>query len=365
MGIPWSFKWAHQEVAEVISSLPLPAFDMPDQPVWAMETSEILTARSAYYMLAEDLPVMNWGRKIWHAAIQPHKSLVTWKILLNTIPTDEFLQRKGSNICSRCQLCRKSFESTNHLFVTCAVSLSAWNWVASMFKLSFDPSMPLVDLFGDYYIATLSVSSKLLWYILICNLFWSLWIEQNRLKHDGDEFKEVLFKQKLILALKESGSLAFVSTLNPQSIPIFDLLGLSPLRPTTPKVVHVLWQPPPIHWVNVNTDGSFCDQAHSGYSGIFRNRKTSFLGAFAACTHVSSAIDAEMLAVIEAVHIVWANQWHNLWLEVDSLLLLTYFNVPLSVLWLLRIAWRNCMHIARQMNLHISHIYREGNSVAS
>ncbi|KAL6134653.1 hypothetical protein ACLB2K_066881 [Fragaria x ananassa] len=59
--IPWSFKRAHQEVAEVISSLPLPAFDMPNHPVWAMETSGILTARSAYCMLAEDLPVVNWG----------------------------------------------------------------------------------------------------------------------------------------------------------------------------------------------------------------------------------------------------------------------------------------------------------------
>ncbi|KAL6188090.1 hypothetical protein ACLB2K_039484 [Fragaria x ananassa] len=93
--IPWSFKRAHQVVAEVISSLPLPAFDMSDQPVWAMETSGILTARSAYCMLAEDLPVVNWGCKIWHAAIQPRKSLVTWKVLLNRIPTDEFLQRRG------------------------------------------------------------------------------------------------------------------------------------------------------------------------------------------------------------------------------------------------------------------------------
>ncbi|KAL6192101.1 hypothetical protein ACLB2K_038488 [Fragaria x ananassa] len=141
-------------------------------------------------------------------------------------------------------------------------------------------------------------------------------MERNRLKHDGDEFKEVLFKQKLIFALKESGSLVFVSTPNPQSTPIYDLLGLSPLRSTAPRVVHVLWQHPPIHRVKVNTDGSFCDQAHSGYGGIFRNHKASFLGAFAARSHVSSAIDAEMLAVIEAVHIVWANQWHNLWLEV-------------------------------------------------
>ncbi|KAL6193522.1 hypothetical protein ACLB2K_034606 [Fragaria x ananassa] len=158
-------------------------------------------------------------------------------------------------------------------------------------------------------------------------------MEQNRLKHYGDECNEVLFKQKRILALKESVSLAFVSTLNPQSIPIFDLLGLSPLRPTAPRVVHVLWQPPPIHWVKVNTDGSFCDQAHSGYGGIFRNHKASFLGAFAARAHVSSAIDVEMLAVIEAMHIAWANLWHNLWLEVDSLLLLTYLNMPLSVAW--------------------------------
>ncbi len=45
-------------------------------------------------------------------------------------------------------------------------------------------------------------------------------------------------------------------------------------------------------------------------------------------------------------------------------MLLTYFSVLLSVPWRLRITWGNCMHTARQMNVHISHIYKEDNLVA-
>jgi hypothetical protein len=52
-------------------------------------------------------------------------------------------------------------------------------------------------------------------------------------------------------------------------------------------------------------------------------------------------------------------------LESDSALVVLAFNNPSKhVAWQLRNRWKNVMFMASQMNLIVSHIYREGNQVA-
>jgi hypothetical protein len=52
-------------------------------------------------------------------------------------------------------------------------------------------------------------------------------------------------------------------------------------------------------------------------------------------------------------------------LETDSALVVSTFNNPSKhVAWQLRNRWKNVMFMASQMNLIVSHIYREGNQVA-
>lgn len=88
------------------------------------------------------------------------------------------------------------------------------------------------------------------------------------------------------------------------------------------------------------------------------------MGAFSHHAHVSSTIDVEVLAVIEAIKEARLRGWLSLWIETDSLLVIHYFNKPLSIPWRLSTLWINCLHLTRQMNVRITHIYREGNSVA-
>lgn len=169
----------------------------------------------------------------------------------------------------------------------------------------------------------------------------------------------------MILSLKESAELAFPSISSPASFSsLFGLLGLSPLRQVAPKFIPVVWQPPPFGWVKVNTDGSFRDPNQAGFGGVFRGNTVSFLGAFSYKVVATSAIETELLAVLEAVRVAWLKGWLSLWLESDSLLVLHYFKSPNLVPWRLRAHWTNCIHVTKQMNFHISHVFREGNSVA-
>lgn len=164
--------------------------------------------------------------------------------------------------------------------------------------------------------------------------------------------------------MRESAGLAFQQSSSTHNPPIFGFLGLSPLRPTAPRFTLVAWQPPPDQWVKVNTDGSFHDVAHACFGGIFRDDNASFLGAFSHHVPVSSAIDAEVLAVIEAICVARLQGWLSLWIETDSMLVVGYFNKPTSIPWRFTTRWANCLHITSQMNVRISHIYREGNLVA-
>ncbi|KAL6191791.1 hypothetical protein ACLB2K_038180 [Fragaria x ananassa] len=69
------------------------------------------------------------------------------------------------------------------------------------------------------------------------------------------------------------------------------------------KFIPVVWEAPPLGWVKVNTDGSFVDSTRAGYGGVFRNSMSLFIGGFSYNAMVPSAIDAELLAIIEAINV--------------------------------------------------------------
>ena len=82
---------------------------------------------------------------------------------------------------------------------------------------------------------------------------------------------------------------------------MFNVLGLSPLRLQAPKYMPVNWVSPPVNWMKVNTDGAFRGASNAGFGGIIRDHEGLFVGAFARNVEVPSAIDAEILAVVEAL----------------------------------------------------------------
>ncbi|XP_061993498.1 uncharacterized protein LOC133711384 [Rosa rugosa] len=254
----------------------------------------------------------------------------------------------------------------SHLFLECEIAAEQWVWLFSMFRLQPPHTMLIHEAFQEPLLTSMNHSSQLLWSIAVCNLLWTLWTTRNKVRFDGFAFQLTLFKQKFLLSLRESAGLAFkaISAMRSSSLPIFNHLGLSPLQPTAPTFTPVLWKAPPTHWVKVNTDGSFHDAEHAGFGGIFRSDEADFLGAFCNKAQVTSAIETEILAVIEALQVAKSKGWDFLWLETDSLLIVHYFKHHEAVPWRYRVRWLNCIHLAKQMHVHVSHIFREGNCVA-
>ena len=130
------------------------------------------------------------------------------------------------------------------------------------------------------------------------------------------------------------------------------------MHSTAPRIIEVLWKPPPLGWIKVNTDGAaFGCPSLTGYGGIFCNCKGFVHRCFAIPIGLAFAFEAELVATIQAISFAWDRNWKKLWLETDSIYLVILFrSKSLVVPWRCRLAWELCLDQISQMVLHVTYI---------
>ncbi|GAU47028.1 hypothetical protein TSUD_239850 [Trifolium subterraneum] len=103
----------------------------------------------------------------------------------------------------------------------------------------------------------------------------------------------------------------------------------------------------------------------AGCGGVFRNHEANLLYYFAEPLGFFTSFQAELSAAISAIEVAFRFNWHNLWIETDSTLVVRAFqNHSYVVTWNLRNKWTNALFLFKQLNGIVSHIFREGNQVA-
>jgi ribonuclease HI len=127
-----------------------------------------------------------------------------------------------------------------------------------------------------------------------------------------------------------------------------------------------MWHAPPIFQVKINTDGAARGSPGlAGFGGIFRDHLGRVLGCFAGSLGIAYALEAELQAVIHAIHLASQKGWHSLWIESDSTLVIHFLSsLKHDVPWRFSTIWFNCRAMIASMSVKVSHIYREGNQVA-
>jgi len=136
--------------------------------------------------------------------------------------------------------------------------------------------------------------------------------------------------------------------------------------PKAPKIIEALWQPPLLDWIKCNTNGAASGIPSMAACGIlFRNNEAEYIGCFAQNLGLRSSLFAELSGAMQAIKIAHRNGWLNLWLEIDSMLVLLAFKSISLVPWIIRNRWDNCFALTRQMNFLVTHIFREGNCCAN
>ncbi|XP_058727045.1 uncharacterized protein LOC131598466 [Vicia villosa] len=104
--------------------------------------------------------------------------------------------------------------------------------------------------------------------------------------------------------------------------------------PKAPRIVEVMWQPPPRNWVKINCDeASVSPSGNSACGGIVRNSEGGFLGTYAIRLGLSSSLIVELFGAIFTIEFAHENNWKSLWLETDSMAVVKAFRSPFLVPW--------------------------------
>ncbi|PON36219.1 Ribonuclease H-like domain containing protein [Parasponia andersonii] len=91
-------------------------------------------------------------------------------------------------------------------------------------------------------------------------------------------------------------------------------------------IVEVIWRPPPLPWVKINTDGSTnSSPGFSECSEVFQTHKGFIQESFFISLGICYAFEAELAAAIRTIDFVWKYGWKLLWLESDLVYIVSSF----------------------------------------
>ena len=243
--------------------------------------------------------------------------------------SEDLLQRRGIALASRCVLCCRSEESLLHIFLTCSFATSLWNNWVGLFELGTVPHS-LIELLHHGR----SQQLKEIWLICYTTTLWFIWKIRNKVRHENFACDVNATRQLIMGHIKASSNLASGCMYNSiTELRVLKNFGLACRPRRAPRITEVNWLPPILGWIKINTDGA-CQWAsgRAGYGGVFRDFDGSFLGAFASNLDIPCSVDAEVMAVIQAIELAWVRDWKHIWLEVDSTLVLNFLRAPILIL---------------------------------
>ncbi|KAM5584951.1 hypothetical protein ABKV19_004366, partial [Rosa sericea] len=92
--LPLEFLENFPEASNDIMKIDIPEAVLEDTVIWPTTSSGSLTAAEAYTFISDPNAPLEWGKAIWHKALQPRKSIVCWKVFHHKILVDEIMQRR-------------------------------------------------------------------------------------------------------------------------------------------------------------------------------------------------------------------------------------------------------------------------------
>ncbi|XP_043705526.1 uncharacterized protein LOC122655395 [Telopea speciosissima] len=106
-----------------------------DKRVWALTDSGVFSVKSAWERMRVHEPQCRWSRLVWQGGLAPRASVFGWRLMHQSLPTDENATKHAVYGASRCDMCYRSMESSHHIFIECEFANRVCGAVLSMFDL--------------------------------------------------------------------------------------------------------------------------------------------------------------------------------------------------------------------------------------
>ncbi|KAL0915657.1 hypothetical protein M5K25_016090 [Dendrobium thyrsiflorum] len=263
-----------------------------------------LISDSSFTELCEDLV---WS-KMKKLRLRPRVEFFWWKLRLNVIPTNAFLQQRKLVECSDCPRCNGNLEDVDHISVKCIK-------IHSILKLlvGWGYLMPTFNDFSECIkcIINLATSNPFIGN-LFCTVVFLCWKSRNKLSHGGSD------DSSMILATN-----AFCMT-----VASFNCnLSLENWNANQLQLSNVSWCPPPPRWIKANVDATISINNKAAIGVVFRDCKGRFLVAFGRSLLHWDIAQVEVLSILAVGDIIkdWMFQADGIIIESDNLNVVRFF----------------------------------------
>lgn len=155
---------------------------------WELDKHGEYTVKSAYRKLAQsDMPEQggsgdeSWKR-VWKLNVPPKVKVLWWRVLHESLPTRDTLNRRHVEPVGFCERCGAERETIKHIFMECTTALAFWREVKIL------TGVKLPRLHTQYWASDIlrdDVCSEKDRCILVIGMY-SLWTQRNRHRH-GEE----------------------------------------------------------------------------------------------------------------------------------------------------------------------------------
>jgi len=274
--------------------------------IWKHSTVGVLTLKDAYDFKKHHQPKVHWEKIICSKDIPPSKSLLVWRFMLNKLPTDENLSVRGCSLPSMCSLCGNHAETSFHLFFECLYVVNLWCWFASILNrtLHFQSLDDMWSICNNSW----NPQCKVVITTTMINIINSIWFARNQLRFNN---KKISWKSSISSVLSSIALCGNLSkTVASSSISNFVILkkfNVTLHPPRAPKIIEILWRPPPPSWVKCNTDGSSTNMLAS-CGGVLEITFPTFFFVLLKNNGVGNAFHAELSGAMSAIEL--AKQYH-------------------------------------------------------
>ncbi|RHN55891.1 putative RNA-directed DNA polymerase [Medicago truncatula] len=338
--------------AEAIVSMPLFPRTATDQRIWKATANGSYTVKSAYRLCSDLITAINpiqhdyrWN-SIWNLQIPPRVRAFLWRLAQHCLPTRANLLTRGIPCDDSCIFCDQFAETQTHVFFVCPKASSCWellgvNHIIRDLLLS---SNDCTSMFFDL-IDRLHPQQQ----VLVAMTLWSLWKSRNSKLWEATDTTPISIVTRAKDVINEW------SCMQREKAPIHHA-----------NSVHS-WIKPPIGTIKCNVDAAaFNNNSIMGYGMCFRDYTGTFLLGKSDFHHSSATVlEAESLALLDAIKLAISNEMHVVLFETDSKILadaLTNNSSPTNEFGDLVTQCRSLL--LDKPDFAVSYVRRQANSVA-
>ena len=286
-----------------------------DMIAWHPEKSGLFSVRSAYRLALNaskdqcEFPTSStfpdgqhpcWP-KIWKSSVPPKVKVFAWKAASGALATEENKRHHHMRVTGHCKICGSELEGVKHALYSCPHAYALWTEMRRTWSLPTDADLmhPTTEWFQSVlqHVPNHMIDTFFL-------VTWRAWYARNEATHDKllppvDASKSFLCSYiKLLRDIKDKPTMNILKGKGPVFV-----TGAGPKVPDVRKGPDKPWCKPPVNWVKLSVDGSFCATEGSAGAGMVL-RDSNGDSIFMSCTHLVNCqgpFEAELRACKEGL----------------------------------------------------------------